>query len=113
MICGARFVMRTGAMCTTVEFCRCFYPMADDPASAMAAYGCQTMDRAFEAVEDVGFTADSNFKRKRICVAATLAYGRGKSPCFGPNALSAPGFGPPPFVIRQPLPIAAQPAKIE
>ena len=113
MIYGARFVIRTGAVCAAVEFCRCFYPMPDDPTPAMAAYGCQTVDRAFEAVEDVRFTADSHFERQMIVVTANLADGHGRPPVLGVQRSLAPGSWTRPFVIRQPLTVAAQPAKVE
>jgi hypothetical protein len=54
--------------------------MADDPTSTTAAYARQTMDSAFETVENVPLAANDNFERQVMVVSARLTPGHRQPP---------------------------------
>ena len=53
MIVNALDTCRLGAVTATVNFVPSFKPVPHDFAAAMATFGGQRMDGAFEAVEEV------------------------------------------------------------
>ena len=48
--------------------------VTDDPATAMSALRRQNVDRALEAVEDVGFSFALNFDRFVVIVSAVFTF---------------------------------------
>ena len=74
---SAIFQLRcTGRACavdTTEDFFVCFDAVANDTAVAVRANRRQGVDCAFEAIEDVAFSAYDHFKRFVIIVLADFA----------------------------------------
>jgi hypothetical protein len=59
-------------MGTAEDAAVCLYAVADDPASAVGARWCKSLDGAFEAVEDVYRSSGSDLKRLVVVVPADL-----------------------------------------
>ena len=59
-----------------------FHSMADDPASAMIAYGRQHMDRTFETIKRVGSSGEGYLKTLVIVIPASITNRHSfKPPC--------------------------------
>ena len=62
-----------GTVGAAVERATRLDPVAHNPAAAMGAHRRQRMNRALEAVEDVGLTSDDHIHGLVVLIAADLA----------------------------------------
>ena len=60
----------SSAMGAAIKFAIDLGSMSDDAAAAMRALGRQGLDRAFEAVEDIGFIAHKDGERLVVIISA-------------------------------------------
>ena len=67
------FASGTRAMNAAEDFAVGFHPVPNDSTIAMRANWCQSVDRAFEAIERVMLTGYDHFKRLIIFILANFA----------------------------------------
>ena len=67
-----RHALLLGAMGATEDPAIRLYPVPDDPALAMSAYWRESVDGAFEAVEDMCCSSGSHLERFVVVVPAHL-----------------------------------------
>jgi hypothetical protein len=64
----------TGAVRTAVDRVRGFGTMAYDPTPTMSTDGCQLLNGAFEAIEDVPVPGGNDLEGEVVVVAADFAH---------------------------------------